>query len=94
MLAVCEHGIGKAALREMLWTGKRFTGPEAVSVGFARAAYPLPELLPKTLEFATLMAGRKQPAFAITKRRWAVDVVRIIDERDAAAVAEFQFPKM
>jgi enoyl-CoA hydratase/carnithine racemase len=93
MLAVCEHGIGKLALREMLWTGKRYPGPDAVAVGFARAAHPGPELIPKSVELATFMAGRKQPAFMVTKRRWAHDVVRVIDERDAAAVAEFQFPR-
>jgi enoyl-CoA hydratase len=86
MLAVCEHGTGKAIIREMLWTGKRYSGTEAAQLGWAREAWPKEELLGKAVEFAAFMAEKRQPAFAITKRRWAVDAVKVIEEREAVAL--------
>ncbi len=86
MLAICEHGLGAPTCREMMWTAKRYTGPEAVEVGFARSAHPKDELLPKALELAAFMAAKKQPAFSLTKKRWAAWVARTIDELDPEAI--------
>jgi enoyl-CoA hydratase/carnithine racemase len=88
MIAICEHGLGTRTYREMAWTAKRFSGPEAVAVGWAREAVPEEMVLPKSIELAGFMAGKAQPAFALTKKRWARQVARIIDELDPEAIKE------
>jgi len=88
MIAICEHGLGKRTFREMAWSAKRYPGPEAVAVGWAREAVPKDEVLPSSIELAKFMAQKAQPAFALTKKRWAREVVRIIDELDPEAIKE------
>jgi hypothetical protein len=73
----------------MVWSAKRYSGTEAVSVGWARAAYGQTDLVPKAVELATFMAAKKQPAFAVTKRQMALDTARLIEERDPAVVKMF-----
>jgi len=90
MLAVCELGLGRQVVREMVWSAKRYSGSEAVAVGWAREACAQADLLPKAIELATFMAAKKQPAFAITKRQMAQDTVRLIEERDPPVVEAFR----
>jgi len=92
MIAICEHGLGKKTFREMAWSAKRYTGPEALALGWANQTAPLDALLPKALELAKFMASKAQPAFGLTKRRWARHIAKIIDEQDPAALRE-QLPK-
>ncbi len=89
MLAVCELGLGRQVVREMVWSAKRYSGPEAVSVGWARAAFSQGDILPKAVELATFMAAKKQPAFAVTKRQMGQDTARVIEERDPPVVESF-----
>jgi Delta3-Delta2-enoyl-CoA isomerase len=92
MIAICEHGLGKPCFREMAWTAKKFTGPEAVAVGWAQDALPADRLLPSALELAAYMAKKAQPAFSLSKQRWAAEVARIIDELDPAAIRDTPLP--
>ena len=92
MVAICEHGLGKRAYREMAWTAKRYSGPEAVEVGFAREAVTKDEVVPRAVELARFMAKKQQPAFGLTKKRWAREVARIIDELDPGAIREAALP--
>lgn len=92
MIAICSHGLGNSVFREMAWTAKRYTGPEAVEVGWARSAAPAGELLDKSLELAKLMGMKQQPAFGLTKKRWAAEVARIIDELDPEAIRSAPLP--
>lgn len=92
MIAICEHGLGTVAFREMGFTAKKYTGPEAVAVGYAREAVSKEELLPKALELAAFMAKKAQPAFSLTKIRWASEIARIIDELDPAAIKSTPLP--
>ncbi|MCK7522464.1 MAG: enoyl-CoA hydratase/isomerase family protein [Ignavibacteriales bacterium] len=92
MIAICEHGLGKVAFREMAFTAKKYTGPEAVTVGYAREAVGKDELVPRAMELAAYMAKKAQPAFSLTKIRWAAEVARIIDELDPAAIEESPLP--
>ena len=92
MIALCEHGLGRRTFREMAWTAKRYTGPEAVAIGYAREALGKDALLPKALEIGKLMAAKAQPAFGLTKQRWAAHIARIVDELDPAAIRE-QLPR-
>jgi enoyl-CoA hydratase len=92
MIAICEHGLGKPCFREMAWTAKKYTGPEAVTVGYAREAVGKDELAPKAMELAAYMAKKTQPAFSLSKQRWAAEVARIIDELDPEAIRNTPLP--
>jgi len=92
MIALCEHGLGVKTYREMAWTAKRYTGPEALALGWARETASKDALLPKAIELAKFMAKKAQPAFGLTKQRWARHIARTIDELDTAALRE-QLPK-
>lgn len=92
MIAISEHGVGKTVFREMAWTAKRYSGPDAVEVGWARQAVPKDELMQKAIELAAFMGKKSQPAFAVTKKRWAREVVRIIDEIDPVEIKATSIP--
>jgi len=92
MIALCEHGLGVRTFREMAWTSKRYNGPEALALGWAREIAARDALLPKAIELAEFMAKKAQPAFGLTKRRWARHIARTIDELDTDALRE-QLPK-
>jgi len=86
MIALCEHGLGNKTFREMAFTARRYAGPEAVAIGYAREAAGKDALLPKAIELAQFMASKAQPAFGLTKQRWAREVAKIIDELDPEAI--------
>jgi len=92
MLALCDHGLGKRTFREMGWTATRYTGPEAVAIGWAREAVPAEQLLPRAVELARFMAQKQQPAFSVSKRSWAREIARIIDELDPDAIRSMDLP--
>ena len=92
MIAICEHGLGKPCFREMAWTAKRYNGVEAVAVGWAREAVGKDELLPRAMELAAMMARKAQPAFSLSKQRWAAEVARIIDVLDPDAIRDTPLP--
>jgi len=92
MIAICEHGLGKRTFRQMAWTARRYGGPEAVDVGYAGEALPKDDLLKKSIELAAFMGAKAQPAFGLTKQRWASEVARIIDELDPEAIRSTPLP--
>lgn len=85
MAAICEHGLGTRVFREMAWSAKRYSGEEAVAVGWARDAVSGGALGGAALELAAFMGKKGQNAFAMTKQTWARRVVEIIDTQDADA---------
>ncbi len=92
MLALCEHGLGKRTYREMAWTAGRYTGSDAVRVGWAREAVPGDQVLPKAMELAAFMALKQQPAFSVSKKTWAREIARVIDELDPDAIRTMDLP--
>ena len=92
MIALCEHGLGRITFREMAYSAKRYSGPEAVELGYAKEALSKEKLLPKAIELARFMGQKAQPAFRLTKQRWAKHIAKIIDEEDEKALRE-QIPK-
>ncbi len=92
MIAICEHGLGKRPFREMAWTANRYPGPAAVEIGYAREAVVEDKVVMKARELAAFLGAKAQPAFGLTKQRWAREVARIIDELDPDAIKEVSLP--
>ena len=86
MIAICEHGLGSRVFREMALSANRYSGEDAVAVGWAREAADDAEgLRGAALELAGFMAKKGVNAFRITKQTWARRVVEVIDSQDAEA---------
>jgi len=92
MIAICEHGLGTTNFRQMAYSAKRYTGPEAKVAGYANEVLSKDALLPRAMELAKFMGQKAQPAFGLTKRRWASEIARAIDELDQGAIRS-QIPK-
>jgi enoyl-CoA hydratase/carnithine racemase len=89
MIAICEHGLGTRVFRAMAWSATRYSGPEAVEAGWARAASEDGDALrAAALELASFMAKKGSNAFRITKQTWARRVAEVIDTQDAEAYAK------
>ena len=82
MIAVCQAVMPPQGFRALYYTGKRFTGPEAVALGFADGVYSAEELVPKCVEFAAVLAQKKTATYAEMKRRTRGEMVRLLDEVD------------
>jgi Delta3-Delta2-enoyl-CoA isomerase len=85
MLSYCEHGLGTAVLREMAWTGERYSGPAAVTVGWAHEAVAEEDVHTEAISRAAALGAKGRGAFAMTRQAWARNVVDAIDKRDPAA---------
>ncbi|MFH1532351.1 MAG: enoyl-CoA hydratase/isomerase family protein [Pseudomonadota bacterium] len=85
MIAYCEHGLGTTTFREMAWTGRRYSAPMAVAVGWAAAAVDEATLMEEAQGWAALLGGKGRTAFSLTKQAWARPVVEAIDTLDPAA---------
>jgi enoyl-CoA hydratase/carnithine racemase len=88
MIATCVHGLGHRVFRDMAWTARRYPGAEAVAVGYARECAPESELVDTAVELAGMMANKGTVAFPMTKRAWAKEAVRVIDEEDPPDIAK------
>ena len=82
MIAICEAVMPGHAFRRLYYPGKRFTGPEAVDLGFVEAVYPEADLVPRCVAFAADLAKKKTRTYAEMKRRIRADVARVIEEED------------
>lgn len=92
MIAICEHGLGKRLFREMAWTARRYSGPDAAEAGWCRETVEKDRVVEKTVELASFMARKAQPAFGLTKKRWAKEVAKTIDEQDPEAIKSMPLP--
>ncbi|HPR37417.1 MAG TPA: enoyl-CoA hydratase/isomerase family protein [Spirochaetota bacterium] len=82
-------GIKKA--RDLIYTGRVLKGTEAVEYGLADASFPVDELLPRTLEFAELIASRAPVSVSLAKRHLRLSVDRDIEtvlEMEAEAILQ------
>ena len=78
------RAVGYEAAAEILFTGGRFTGAEAVTMGFARRAVPAAEVLDTAMELAGRIAAAaplaarsiKRTLRAVTGRHTAVSMAR------------------
>jgi len=82
MIAICRAVMTPQGFRQMYYTGKRATGPEALAYGFADALFAGDVLVPKAVEFAAGLARKRSDTYAEMKRRTRAEIARIIDEVD------------
>ena len=82
MIAICEAVMPPQGFRQLYYTGKRFTGPEAVGLGFVDGVYAEDELLPACVALARDLGAKKTRTYAEMKRRIRGEVARVLDEED------------
>ena len=93
MIAICQAVLGPKGFRHMYYTGRRYTGPEAVDLGFAESCHPRDELLSAAIELGAHLAPKKTRTYAEMKRRIRAEVARILDEEDPPLfAATLSFP--
>lgn len=83
MIAICEHGLGTQTFRTMAFSAQRYTGPEAVAVGYAGEAVGEEKLLDAAVAKAAFLGSKGPDAFRLTKQFWAKKVVEVIEKEDA-----------
>ena len=82
MIAICRAVLPPASFHQLYYTGGRFTGPQAVAMGFVEEALPAGELLPRAIDFAVALGRKRTQTYAEMKRRIRGEVGRILAEED------------
>jgi enoyl-CoA hydratase len=82
MMAITQSVVTAQGFRELYFTGRRFTGPEAREIGFADQLFPADALLPKAVELAAELAKKKTALYAEMKRQYRQPIVDILDKVD------------
>jgi Delta3-Delta2-enoyl-CoA isomerase len=82
MTAITQAVVSAQGFREMYYTGRRFTGSEALQIGFADRVFPGDVLLPKAVEFAAELAKKRTALYAEMKRRLRAPIVETLDKVD------------
>ncbi len=86
MIAACQSVMSASGFRRMYYSGERLGASEAREIGLIDGAFPEDQLLPRSVEFAAMLAGKRTDTYAEMKRRLRADVVRILDEEDPPAM--------
>ncbi|MBO9512995.1 MAG: enoyl-CoA hydratase/isomerase family protein [Variovorax sp.] len=63
-----KRRIGEQRAKEMIWTARWYTGPEAVAAGLALRSVPRGELQAEALAFAARMTDKPRAVIAASKR--------------------------
>jgi enoyl-CoA hydratase len=95
MIAICQAVMPPQGFRQLYYTGKRFTGTEAMGLGFVDQVFGEDELLPKSIEFAAELAKKRTRTYAEMKRRLRADVahtIRTVDPEHFMATLSFAMP--
>lgn len=82
MIAICEAVMSPRCFKQFYYTGKRFTGPESLALGFVDAVFAKDDLMPACIEAAAGLAKKKTRTYAEMKRRIREPIARILDEVD------------
>ena len=67
----------RPVINELVLTGKRIGGEEALKMKVVSAIYPEDALLPKTMEFAEFLSHKDRPMYTKLKRNMRIDLVRL-----------------
>ena len=76
--------VGLARARELVYTGRVLTGPEAVALGLAIAAVPVARLAAEVHQLALGLASRAPLSLRLAKRELAASAGRPLEEALAA----------
>lgn len=79
--------VGPAATREILFTGRRFTGDEALRMGLINRLLPVAELAPYVQEYAA-MIGANAPLTLRAAKLASTELLKAEAERDLACVQQ------
>jgi Delta3-Delta2-enoyl-CoA isomerase len=82
MAAITQAVVSPLGFREMYYTGRRFTAPEALQIGFADRVCGGDVLLAKAVEFAAELAKKRPATYAEMKRRLRAPIAEILDKVD------------
>ena len=82
MIAICQAVMPPAGVKQFYYTGKRFTGPESMQLGYVDGVFAENDLVPHCMAFAAELAKKKTRTYAEMKRRIRADIARILDEVD------------
>ena len=88
MIAICLAVMPPAAFHQFYYTGGRFTGPECKAMGFVQDVFSEADLVPRSVEFAAMLAKKKTRTYTEMKRRIRTDIARIMDEVDPTQFAD------
>ena len=67
----------RPVINELVLTGKRIGGEEALKMKVVSAIYPEDALLPKTMEFAEFLSRKDRAMYTKLKRNMRIDLVRL-----------------
>ena len=84
MNALLQARLAQPTAHEAMTTGRRYTGPEAVSAGIAAAAHDLDELVDAAVAWAGTQAGKAGPTLATIKQRMYAPALRVLAGPDAS----------
>lgn len=82
MIAICQAVMPPQGFRQIYYTGKRFTAPEAQAIGFVDAIYPEQDLLPEAKKLAAMLGQKRSKTYAEMKRRIRQDIADLLLEED------------
>ncbi|MGZ5927007.1 MAG: enoyl-CoA hydratase/isomerase family protein [Rhizomicrobium sp.] len=63
-----KRRVGEQRAKELMWTARWYSGPEAVAIGLAIKSVPLASLLDEARAFAATMTDKPRPAIAALKQ--------------------------
>jgi enoyl-CoA hydratase/carnithine racemase len=81
--------IGTMRAKEVIWTGRWLTGPEAVGCGLALWSVPRAALRSRSIAFAASMTTKPGPCIAANKSVFQASVDRTVEEGVATELAVF-----
>jgi len=80
MAALISARLQGTVLRDVVLTGRRYGGPEALAAGIADDAVPQAELLPRAIERAHALAAKDRHAYARLKRNLHGPAIAVLEE--------------
>jgi Delta3-Delta2-enoyl-CoA isomerase len=82
MIAICQAVMTPQGFRKLYYTGQRLTAPQAMEIGFVDGVHTQEELLPKCIEFASMLAKKKMATYSEMKLRIRSHIAKILEEDD------------
>lgn len=88
MIAICQAVMPPQGFRQIYYTGKRFTAPEAQAIGFVDQICAEQDLLPEAKALAAMLGQKRQRTYAEMKRRIRKDIAELLTEEDPKHFAQ------